>query len=104
MDKANISKTVDTNYKGGFVECKCGMNHPLGDGFNQYHIDNCPDCTPELKVRDQRKVIYYDHDVKSLKADIGSNIYYVLSNGINVRHKKSIIQTHYGSEKYLAHK
>jgi hypothetical protein len=84
MEKANIHKTIDTNYKGGKVICKCGWEHPLGDGFNVYHIDNCPNCTPELKTRAQRKVTYWGG--KNMTADIGENIYFVLSNGINIRY------------------
>lgn len=101
MKKANIYKEINTNYENGFVECKCGNHKTLGDGFNQYFIENCPDCTPELETRNQRKVIYYDESVKSLKADIGDNIYYVLSNGINVRHSSKINRTVYGSERKL---
>ena len=101
MKKANINKTVNTNYKTGFVKCKCGNHHHLGDGFSQYHTDACPDCTPELETRNQKKVIYWDKDRRSLKADLGSNIYYVLSNGINVRHSKNIHSTVYGSERKL---
>ncbi len=101
MKKAFINKIVDTNYKDGFVSCKCGYKKDLGDGFNQYHIDNCPSCTKELETRQQRKVVFYDEDEKRLKAEVGTNIYFVLSNGIHVRFEKVINQTYYGSERYL---
>lgn len=87
MEQANINKTVDTKYKNGFVLCNCGYKKELGDGFNQHYIDNCPNCTAELTTINQRKVIYGGN--KCMTADIGTNIYFVISNGIHVRYSFS---------------
>jgi len=95
MERAKIYKSVDTNYKGGFVECKCGYHKDFGDGFNQYHIENCPECTPELKTRTQETVQYWDKDRRMMRVDKGENIYFVIDNGINVRYKAENIVTSY---------
>ena len=84
MKRTEITQTVDTGYKAGFVKCSCGYQKDLGDGFNQYHIDHCPECTPELETRSQRKVMYGSKN--SYTVDIGKPVYFVLSNGINVRY------------------
>lgn len=99
--QAQIYKTVDTNYKKGLVKCRCGYFKELGDGFNRYFIESCPKCDKGVQTRDQRKVIYYDSGRGSLRADIGSNVYFVLSNGIHVRYSASLQKIEYGTEKYL---
>lgn len=101
MKTAIIYKTIDKKYKDGEVVCVCGYKKTLGDGFNTYLIKNCPSCTPELETRIQRKVTYFDKVRRTLRADIGQNIYFVLSNGINIRYESNFITTHFGSEKKL---
>ncbi len=91
---SQVYKTVDTNYKDGFVQCDCGWKQSLGDGFNQYYIGSCPDCDPTISTRNQRKVTYGRPN--NLTVEIGDNIYFVLSNGIHVRFKKHIYETHHG--------
>lgn len=87
MKTAQVTETKDLNYKNGYLQCKCGYRKEMGNGFNGYHIENCPECTPELETRTQRKVIYGDGKNKNnMTADIGTNIYFVLSNGIHMRH------------------
>jgi len=100
MERVEIYETIDTNYKKGKVECKCGHVHELGDGFNVYKVGNCPECS-EVKMRNQKKVILWDKEQKSLKAEIGKSLYYVLSNGINIRHSKRVDRTVYGTERQL---
>lgn len=83
MQFANLTSTDDLNYKQGFVECACGWRKELGNGFNGYHIDVCPSCTPELQTRTQSKVMFGEH--KNLTVEIGSFRYFVIKNGIHVR-------------------
>lgn len=94
MERAAITETVDTNYKGGFVKCACGWFKEFGDGFNQYHIANCPACTPQLKTRDQRKVT--TGRPGNLKVEIGRHTYFVLDNGIHVRYSAQVSRTYTG--------
>lgn len=96
MTTAEVIKTDDLGYKAGFVECSCGWKQELGDGFNGYHIANCPSCTLDLTTRIQRKVVYNDKWHSGLTADIGANHYFAMSNGINVRYYTSKIVSHYG--------
>ena len=102
MDNAKVYKTDDLNYKNGFVKCKCGYNHPLGDGFNGYYIESCPDCTPTLKTRNQRKVIFGKRN--NLTVEIGKNIYFVLSNGIHIRYSSDIYRRYTGLSERKADK
>jgi len=101
MDTAELVKTVDLNYKGGYVECACGWRKDLGDGFNGYHIANCPACTPGLRTRIQRKVIYWDKKRHSLRADIGQNVYFNIKGSITVRYAARATRTEWGTERYL---
>jgi len=94
MQKAEITETKDLNYKAGYIECACGWRKELGDGFNGYHIANCPNCTAALTTRNQRKVIFGEN--KRLTAEIGENWYFVLSNGIHVRYQKVVHARHTG--------
>ena len=96
MQTAEVTHTDDLGYKDGFVACACGWRHELGDGFNGYHIASCPSCTPTLNTLLQRKVIYNDKQHPKLRADIGSNYYFVLSNGIQIRYKTAGIVSHFG--------
>lgn len=98
MKRAEIIKHVDLKYKNGYVECACGWHKDLGDGFNGYHIDVCPACTQQLEVRHQRRVIYNGTD--DMQADVGDNVYFALSNGINVRYSNAT-RTYYGTVSYL---
>lgn len=95
MERAEVTK-YDLGYRGGFINCACGWKHDLGDGFNGYHIANCPQCTPELHTHSQRKVMYNDKIHPRLRVDIGDNRYFVLSNGLNVRYAALHIQSYYG--------
>jgi hypothetical protein len=98
MKIANVNKTDDLNYKGGFVECVCGWKEELGNGFNGYHIDNCPVCTPELETRNQHKVTVGKPN--NYTVTLGNHIYFILSNGINVQFSKTVYSTFTGlSEK-----
>lgn len=97
MQHAQVVSTEDLLYKGGFVHCDaCNWHHELGDGFNGYHVNACPSCTPDLETRSQRKVVYNDKIHSGLRVDIGHNGYFVLSNGIHVRYETSGIQSHFG--------
>jgi len=97
MKNANVSETVDLKYKSGYVKClNCNWRKELGDGFNGYLIDSCPNCTPELETHYQRKVMYNDKVHRPLTVEIGTNIYFVLSNGIHVRYEAHIYQTYHG--------
>lgn len=85
MKFSNVNRTEDISYKGGFVKCACGWRKDLGDGFNGYHIDNCPSCSPQLFTRDQRKVITGSKTGRGIDVSIGGHTYFVLSNGIHVQ-------------------
>ena len=100
MNIANINKTDDLNYKAGFVQCACGWHKELGNGFNGYHIDNCPSCTPELSTRLQRKVTY--GKAKSLTVEIGKFIYFVISNGCNIQYSRFAERVYNGLSKRQA--
>jgi len=94
MQKAEVTETVDLKYKAGYIQCACGWRKELGDGFNGYHIANCPSCTSGLATRDQRKVTFGQRN--NLTVEIGRNIYFVLSNGIHVRYSANVISRHTG--------
>lgn len=93
MKTANVNKTVDLNWKNGYVLCKCGYRKELGNGFNAYLIDNCPECTPALETRSQRKVMTGSKG--NLKVELGAFTYFVLSNGIHVQFAANVSSTHY---------
>lgn len=87
MNQAEVTETIDQNYKGGYVQCRCGWRKELGNGFNGYHIANCPLCTKKLQTRNQRKVVT-GNPQHGLDVSIGSHKYFVLSNGIHVQYEK----------------
>ncbi len=99
MKRAKIYKTIDTNYKNGFILCQCGYKKELGNGFNEYYINHCPKCCDILETRKQSKVIYYDKKLDTLRADIGSNMYFTISNGINMRYTTFNITTLVSTER-----
>lgn len=93
---ASITTTVDTNYKGGFIRCEeCGWSHTLGDGFNQHYLESCPNCDDSITTRIQDKVVYNDKQHSGLRADLGNNHYFAMSNGVHVRYKLGYICSHY---------
>jgi hypothetical protein len=94
---AELIHTTDTKYKAGHVLCKkCGWKKELGDGFNQYEIDCCPACTPELETRTQRKVMTGNPRSHDLTVELGSFVYFVIKNGIHVQFSKQVHSTHRG--------
>lgn len=98
MKYAKVCKTNDVSYKGGFIKCKCGWTNSLGDGFNEYFIKYCPDCTPKLETYDKRKVITGTRN--NYKATVGDFIYFVLTNGIHAQYSASVHFERFGlSEK-----
>ena len=96
MKRARINNYLDLKYKGGYVLCKCGWSKELGDGFNGYEIDNCPECTPELETRSQRKVTVGKPN--NLTVTLGNHVYFVLDgkHGIHVQFSKQVYSTHTG--------
>jgi len=82
-ENANLLKTVDLKYRGGYVECACGWRKDLGDGFNGYHIDRCPSCSKKIHAWSQRKVVHGHKN--NYTADIGKNVYFVINKCIHVR-------------------
>ena len=94
MKYAKVTKTKDTNYKKGFIKCKCGWTDNLGDGFNQYWIKNCPKCTPSLETYEKRKVI--TGTPRNYTAEVGEHTYFVLSNGIHAQSARRVHFTRTG--------
>jgi len=92
MKTANVTNTVDLNYNNGYVECACGWYKNLGNGFNGYHIDACPACTPELETRNQRKVIT-GGNYSGFQVTVGNHVYFVISNGIHVQYSRDVAYT-----------
>lgn len=102
MKLANVSETKDLNYQNGYVECKCGWRKELGNGFNGYHIDNCPKCTLTLYTMNRRKVTTGSPKGKNLTVKLGSFTYFVLSNGIHVQYSASVSSVHTGLSEKMA--
>jgi hypothetical protein len=88
MKRAAVTETVNTGYKAGYVQCACGWRKELGDGFDGYHIANCPECTSELHTRDQRKVTTGRPVGHGLTVSLGRHIYFVMDNGIHIQFSK----------------
>lgn len=94
--QAIVVKTTDTKYKAGHVLCqKCGWRKELGDGFNQYEIDCCPKCDPDLATRSQRKVTT-GSPRHGLTVKLGAFGYFVISNGIHVQYSAEVWSTRTG--------
>lgn len=91
MQTAQVTKTDDLNYKDGFVKCACGYEKTLGNGFNGYHIANCPQCTPDLHLRRQNTVTTGSKGNYTVRH--GAFEYFVLSNGIHVQYSARVVQT-----------
>jgi len=80
MTKINVTEVIDTGYENGYVECNCGWKKALGDGYNIYRINTCPNCSKEAVVLTKRKMITTSgtgYDVK-----IGQHKFFELSNGL----------------------
>jgi len=92
---ARITKTENTNYKDGFVQCACGWYKSLGDGFNQYFIDKCPLCSNEITTRVQNVVTVGRPG--NYKIMHGHFIYFVLDNGINIQYQGITCSVSYAS-------
>lgn len=101
MRMAELIKTVDLAYKDGYVQCACGWRKDLGDGFNGYHIAQCPTCDPTLHTWIQRVVIYWDKDRRTSRADIGDNRYFTIKGSITVQFSANNITTHWGDHHTL---
>lgn len=80
---STVTNTNDLNYKQGYVKCACGWSKELGDGFNGYHIDCCPNCDKTLATRTQNQVTI--GPVRNTVTYYGVFKYFVPSNGNNVR-------------------
>lgn len=95
IERAHVSEYIDLKYKGGYVQCRCGWRKELGDGFNGYHVDQCPSCTPLLKTQRQRKVVTGNPRGRKLTASIGDHVYFVLDgdHGIHVQFSKRVDRT-----------
>lgn len=93
METAKVIKTIDWAYKNGFAQCQCGWRQYFENGFNEYHIERCPECS-DIEIRHQRKVTYGSRN--NYTVEIGDNYYFVLSNGIHVRFKQRIYNTYTG--------
>lgn len=91
MQRAEVISVDDLNWKNGFVKCACGWKKTLRNGFNGYHIANCPKCTPELETRIQRKVT--TGSSPNLTVELGTFHYFALSNGIQVQYSAYVTQT-----------
>lgn len=96
IDKATVLENKDLNYKSGYVECQCGWRKELGDGFNGHHIDCCPDCTPSLRTRSQRKVTTGSPRGANLTVKLGRFVYFVMSNGIHIQYSADVHTTRAG--------
>lgn len=94
-EHAELVKTEELNWKNGYVQCACGWRKELGDGFNGYHIDACPDCTPELRTRVQRKVTT-GSPRHGLTVELGQFTYFVIKNCMHVQYGKKVSQTFTG--------
>ena len=82
MKRAEIVETVDTEFKGGFVECRsCGWHQDFGDGFNQYYIASCPKCDKTINTWIRRKVMVGRPN--NLTVYLGQFHYFTMSNGIH---------------------
>jgi len=92
MKLSHVHETIDTDYKDGKAICRCGWVDDLGDGFNEYHIDSCPDCEPKLETRCQRKVITGFKN--NYNVSLGKHIYFVLDNGIHLLYEKQVSSRH----------
>lgn len=88
---AQITKTNNLNYKNGFVQCACGWEKPLGNGFNGYHIARCPYCCPKLPVHVRNQVLTGTAGNYIVKH--GSFYYFALSNGIYVQYKSNVMRS-----------
>lgn len=82
---AYVMHIVDTNYKKGKVQCSCGWEKTLGDGFNEYYITSCPNCDKTITTREQTKVELSDEVL------FGRFIYFVLSNGLHIQYSKKVV-------------
>lgn len=82
---SQIVKKIDTdNYKDGFVQCiSCGWHKDLGDGFNQYHIDKCPNCSPDITTRIQNTVTV--GRIGNYEVRHGKYIYFVIDGAIHIQ-------------------
>lgn len=92
IENADLVKTIDTNYKNGFVECNCGWRKELGDGFNQYYINKCPNCSL-ITTREQTALITGTKN--NYKIMNGKFTYFVINNCIHVLFKSIIFSTEY---------
>ncbi len=99
MKPAHVTAYIDKGYKGGTIDCACGWHKELGDGFNAYRIANCPQCTPELETRTQRKVVV--GSPRNLTVTLGNHVYFVLDgeHGIHVQFSKQVSATYTGLSK-----
>lgn len=79
---------VDLHYKQGFVECLCGWKKELGDGSNGHYILLCPDCTPNLSLRLQEKVMY--GTPKNMTVELGYHYYFTIEQGLSIRYKSNV--------------
>lgn len=95
MQYANLLEEKDLNYKNGYVQCVCGWRKELGNGFNGYHIDHCPKCTPELETRSQRKVTTGSRKT-GYTVTIGNHVYFVIKDCIHVLYSETVYQTYTG--------
>lgn len=92
---AQLTNTKDLKWKAGFVQCACGWRKDLGDGFNGYHINKCPQCSPEITTRIQRKVTV-GNPRHGLTVTLGSHVYFTIDNCIQVQFSKQVYSTHTG--------
>lgn len=96
---ANLIQTIDTKYKNGLVQCQCGWGKELGDGFNQYHIDKCPNCSKEITTRIQHELIVGSPKHYIIK--YGEFVYFIINNCIHVQYSSNVINQSYS--RHLPH-
>lgn len=88
---STVTSTSNLNYKKGYVQCACGWRKELGDGFNGYHIDCCPNCNTKLETRVQNQVVIGPWNKTT--TFYGVFKYFVLSNGIHIQYYRYVNKT-----------
>jgi hypothetical protein len=95
INSANLTNTIDTKWNNGSVHCACGWHKDLGDGFNQYVIDHCPSCTPELATRIQNVVTTGRPGNYTIK--YGNFVYFMIKDCIHVQYSSQVTRTEHKS-------
>lgn len=76
-------KESSPRWKNGYVQCACGWRKRLGDGFDGYHIDFCPNCNSEIDTRIQSTVTVGRPGNYEIKH--GHYRYFVIKDAIHVQ-------------------